>query len=177
MDKKYFILFAIMINSIIIAQNLTANELIALRKLSVVELEEKLINKGWEYYSSKNNPNFLNRITFTYNKSEYNDKAESFITYFWENSNSTSNQVSVQIHEKRKYLEYLNKVKSFKPKLIKSDVNSNGIKKIYQGATTTYIFQIENIEEENVLYNSISKKSFYSLEILSNLYYNYTNNK
>lgn len=125
-----------------ISQNLTLRELISIRKMDVAEVEEFLTLKNWEFLNASEEEfgKKMGEASFSYNKSNYSESAEAFLNYYY--SILFNSRVGIQISKKAKYTEYLNGVKSFGCKLIKTEVLSNSITKVYQGATTTFIFII-----------------------------------
>ena len=146
------------------SQNLTIDEVVALRKKNIANVEEFLTAKNWSYIGS-NAPQSgnLGNARFAYGKSNYDDKAEAFIKYLY-SENTGRKRISLQIHKKDKYNLYLARIKTLGCKLIKSKISDNGIEKIYQGATTTFIIDVKTQSEEF----SSSTKTIYHFFIIEN---------
>ena len=146
------------------SQNLTIDEVVALRKKNIANVEEFLTAKNWSYIGS-NAPQSgnLGNARFAYGKSNYDDKAEAFIKYLYSETTGRK-RISLQIHKKDKYNLYLARIKTLGCKLIKSKISDNGIEKIYQGATTTFIIDVKTQSEE---YSSATK-TIYHFFIIEN---------
>ena len=166
--KKIFSFILFSISTLCNSQNLTLDELVSLRKKSLVSVEESLSVKGWNYIKG-DSPEFdkLGSATFAYKKSSYDDKAQSFITYFY-SDNSTEKKISIQINSKEKYTSYLTKIKALGCKLIDSEMSEGSIIKTYQGKTTTFKIEVTTVIEEF----SSSTKTLYYIVLLDNKYYN-----
>lgn len=163
MRKQYFICIVILSNFIGYAQNLTIDELVDLRKKDLGQVEEYLSTKGWEYLQGDTGGfGELDSATFSYSKSQYNNKAESFITYSYSQLSETK-RIQIQIHEVEIYNKYLNRIKSYGCKLIKSTMEDGILIKYYQGKTTTFQIlvgtQVDDFE---------AKHSIYSIRLISN---------
>jgi len=155
--NKTFTLVFILFYSLSFSQNLTLDELISLRKKNLALVEEKLTLKGWSFISGEEPQNGnLGNATFAYNKSTYEDKAESFIKYFYSEI-SERKRIEIQIVKKEKYNLLLGRIKSLGCKLINSNISDGNIKKIYQGATLTFIISISTQKDDfsstSTLYN------------------------
>lgn len=165
--KKTFSLILFCLSLTNYAQNLTLDELISLRKKNIANVEEYLTAKGWEFLSSNEGiDGAFNKVSFTFKKSVYDDKAEAFFSYL--NSNVTGRiRVNLQVHKPEKYNAYLARIKSYGCRLIHSSIADGEIKKVYQGTTTTFMVSIETQKEE---YSS-SAKTLYQIFIIENLDY------
>jgi hypothetical protein len=141
MNKTFTLLF-ILIYSLSFSQNLTLDELISLRKKDLATIEEKLTLKGWSYIRGEE-PQIgnLGRASFAYNKSKYDDTAESFISYLYSDVTETK-RITIQTVKKEKYNLFLGRIKALGCKLIDSNISNGDIKKVYQGATLTFIISI-----------------------------------
>jgi hypothetical protein len=130
------------------SQNLTLDEVVGLRKKNIANVEEFLTAKNWSYIGS-NEPESdkLGNARFAYGKSSYDDKAEAFIKYLY-SENTGRKRISFQVHKKDKYNLYLTRIKSLGCKLIKSKISDGGIEKVYQGATTTFIIDVNTQSEK-----------------------------
>ena len=161
-----FSLFSLNIHS----QNLTIDELAALRKKSFGNLEETLSAKNWTFIKgSELNSEKMGSATFAFNKKNYNDEAESFLEFLYDNSESEelcNHKIIIQFFDKAKYSSYINRFKSLGCKLIKSKIEDGNIIKIYQGPTTT--FQITIIADQDELGTTITR---YNLFVMGNVDY------
>ena len=146
------------------SQNLTLDEVVSLRKKNIASVEEFLTAKNWSYIGS-NAAQFgnLGNASFAYSKSNYDDKAEAFIDYYF-SENTGRRRISLQVHKKDKYNLYLARIKYFGCKLIKSKISDNEKKKIYQGATTTFIIYVKTQSE----WYSSATKTIYHFLIIEN---------
>ena len=128
-----------------------------LKKKDLGNAEEYLTARGWEF-SEATEPTYekLGTATFTYNKSDMSGAAQSFLTYFY-NSFSDKTRISIQVNSIIKYNGYINSIKNYGCKLIKSKIEDGRIVKIYRGSTTTFKVtstKAQNIyDEETVVWN------------------------
>ncbi|UOK42171.1 MULTISPECIES: hypothetical protein [Flavobacterium] len=166
--KEVFTFLLLGISFICNSQNLSLDELVSLRKKSLVTVEETLTQKGWNYIKG-NSPDFgkLGSATFAYKKSTYDDKAQSFITYFY-SDNSSEKKMSVQVNSKEKYTSYLARIKALGCKLIDSEMSEGSLIKTYQGLTTTFKIEITTTVDDF----SSSTKTVYFFILIDNEYYN-----
>lgn len=137
--KQFLLTFTfLLISNSVLSQNLTLAQILEIKKKDLGNAEEYLTAKGWEFKDAEE-PTYdkLGKATFTYNKSDMSDIAESFLTFFYSNY-SDKTRISIQVNKKTKYNEYINAIKSFGCKLIKSKVENGNIVKVYRGATTTF---------------------------------------
>lgn len=137
---KHF-LFAfvfLLISNNALSQNLTLAQILEIKKKDLGNAEEYLTAKGWEFKEAEESTyEKLGFASFTYNKSEMSDLAESFLTFYY-SSYSDKTRISIQVNKKIKYNEYINSIKSYGCKLIDSKIEEGRIVKIYRGATTTF---------------------------------------
>ena len=121
-------------------QNVSLSQLMSLRTMDLDDVEMFLMEKGWNYKDGEEETeDGLGYINFIYGTNGDFNYAKSFFTRFY--SNYRGDRITLQTSSKDKYLEYLNAVKSFKPTLIYSGNEDAFFTKIYQGATTTFIFR------------------------------------
>ena len=148
--KYLYVLF--LISSISYSQNLTIAEIAMLRNKNVAELEEYLTTRDWTYLSGEAPSEQLGKVFFVYQKSEYNDRGQSFIYYFY-SDDSDLKRLEIQVFKKEIYSAYLKQLSALGCKLITSKVIDGNIVKFYQGKTTTFEIQIiakpENGNTEN----------------------------
>lgn len=120
------------------AQNLTIAQILEIKRKDLGKVEEYLTAKGWQF-SEANEPtdDKLGSVIFAYNKSSFSSSAESFINFYYTNY-SPKTRVSIQLHRKNKYSEYLNAINNYGCKLISTKVKEGRLVKIYRGITTTF---------------------------------------
>lgn len=149
MKKICYTLLVLLLFTSSYSQNLTLSELLSLRKKNLAEVEEYLTAKGWEYSSSKEVDEIeMESISFAY-KNDYTnneEKAESFLGYYYHSV--FPSRISIQIHRREKYLQYITAVKKYNPKLIKSYTTDDSVVKVYQGKSTTFLFKTKKSEFE-----------------------------
>ena len=162
--KQFLVAVAIMLfSNNALAQNLTLAQILEIKKMDLGNAEEYLTVKGWEFKNAEEpTDDKLGIASFTYNKSETSDLAESFLKYFYD-SYSDITRINIQISKKVKYTEYLNSIKGYGCKLINSKVENGKIVKIYRRATTT--FEIKSSTSSNY-YNEES--AIWTIFIVSN---------
>lgn len=147
-----FSLLLIFLWNINYSQNLTFEEINKLRKKNFIEVEEFLTTKNWVIIASNMDVSKeLDNVVFAYKKSSIGDEAESFITYHFTEHSSKRKRVAVQLHNIEIYKNYLSKIKSYGCKLINSSVEEDQIKKVYQGATTTFIITVSIVKNQDSL--------------------------
>ena len=100
-------------------------------------------------------------LSFVYGTNGDFEFAESFLYKMY--STYGEDRISIQISKQQKYLEYLNAVKKFNAKLLKTATSDGYLVKIYQGATTTFIFKTGTSSN-----NLGDTKSMWILSIWSN---------
>lgn len=146
---QFFIAIIIMLlSNNVKAQNLTLSQILEIKKKNLGNAEEYLTSKGWEFLDAiEPTEGRLGQASFTYNKSESSDLAESFFTYFYSEFTGKT-RILFQVNNKIKYNEYINTIKSYGCKLINSKIEDGNIIKIYRGATTT--FEVTSDTSENI---------------------------
>ena len=152
--KKLLSLSAfLLISNCVLSQNITLAQILEIKKKDLGNAEEYLTAKGWEFNEAEE-PTIdkLGNATFTYNKSDMYDLAESFLVYYYSNY-SDKTRIWIQVNKKVKYTEYINSIKGYGCQLINSKVENGKIVKIYRGATTT--FEVTSSTSSNV-YNEES---------------------
>lgn len=120
---KYFLFFLILIPELVLSQNLTFSELIGMRTKTPGQVETFLTNKGWELISTERDDYDNITISYSFNRSTFENKASSFISYSYNPTTKQSeywnkNIVDYQIHELHLY------------KKINTDLNALGYKEI-----------------------------------------------
>ncbi|QTV04864.1 hypothetical protein [Faecalibacter bovis] len=135
--KKIFLLFTILLSFSAFAQNLTLSEVLAIRKMELGDADEFLTAKGWNFLSAEEFEDSSEAI-YTYKKSLYEDIAESFLHYNYSTYNDRIT-VGIQVNSNTKLNTYVNQIKAWGGKLVKSYIEDGEVIKIYQGSTMTYI--------------------------------------
>jgi len=144
------------------AQNLSLDEALSLRKKGIASVEEYLTNKGWDLISAQEPvESKLGTMTFAYKKSEYDDKAQSFLNYYYSPITGRK-RLNIQINKKENYNLYLSKLKTLGVRIITSKIKDGEIYKTYQGPTTTIQVVVATQSEYS------STKTTYSFFILDN---------
>lgn len=165
--KKIVLMLLFMIAPLCYSQNLTFDELLALRKKNFANVEEFLVSRDWSFTGGeKATSDELGMMNFAYKKSLYNDRAESFLHYYID-LYGTGCMVNIQLLDKTKYIQYLNRIKALGCKLVDSKFENSAIEKTYRGSTTTIIVSVRNTVKDN----SYSIKPAYYFTILSNSNY------
>jgi len=117
-----------------IGQNLSLDQMMALRTKSLAVVEEHLSSLNCEMVMAEAEFNgSLGSVDFAYKKSDISDKAESFIRYIYKTSDSTSNRIKVQINTLGKYNQYMARIKAMGFILRKTEVKEGEIIKVYTG--------------------------------------------
>ena len=108
-----------------LSQNVSLSELISIINKSNWESANTLLmNKGWVYYNSeKESLNQYGTISWSYNKSYYDDKAKGWISLYtlWD----IPHKVSYQFHTKSIYTNFQNSIISNGFKKEDSEINDN----------------------------------------------------
>ncbi|WPO77187.1 hypothetical protein [Flavobacterium sp. KACC 22761] len=159
MKKFIFLVLLLSYANNFYCQNLTLDELIALRKSDVAQVEEFVTQKNWTFLSA-NAPQYneMASATFTYNKSATNDLAESFLTYAY---SDTANRLNLQFANKDQYNSYINRLKALGYDFIVSKVQNDAIVKLYLGKGLTIELTVSSKNENN------STRTSYNLLITS----------
>jgi hypothetical protein len=162
--KQFLLVVAIMLfSNNALSQNLTLSQILEIKKKDLGNAEEYLTSKSWEFLDAyEPTDGNMGRATFTYNKSDSSDLAESFLTYFY-SEYSSKTRIKIQVNTKIKYNEYINSIKNYGCRLIDSKIKDGRILKIYRGATTT--FEVTSSTSSNI-YNE--ETAIWSIFIASN---------
>ena len=145
--KFAFLLLMIVFSSNCIGQKLTLNELITLcGKKNWEDINQTLLFKGWTYYNSeKGDTDEYNTITWSYNKDDYNDKAEAwFYLYTFENY---PNKLSYSVFNKSSFLFIQNSIVSNGFKLIDSAIEDEKVISTY--SSLGFILKISNSKRKD----------------------------
>jgi len=164
MKRFLFFTFLLFFTSISFGQNLTLSQVLSIRKLNIGNAEEYLTQRKWKFFGAKEpKDGYLGYLDFAYNVSTFDDKAESFLTLYYSNYSSSDNRILIQVVKEAKYNEYVNQIKAWGGKIIKSYVEDDRLYKIYQGSTMTYI--VRTFTQDESIY---SKKTVYDFLIMTN---------
>lgn len=129
------------------SQNLTMSQILQIRNMDLGRATDFLTSKNWEFIEAdEETEDSLGSIEFAFQKNVYNDSANSFFSYYFSEVYDIR-RLSLQIHNKAKYTEYLNAIKGYGCKLINSSVEDGKIVQLYRGATTT--FKITSSKSQN----------------------------
>ena len=165
-------------------QNVSIDELISLRAKSLGSVEEFLTARKWEMISAteervdtvkrldtvtykylKTYNYFMGNVDFAYKKNTYNESAESFIHFYYQEKFPTSNRLSIQVHTVATYNLYIARIKVLGYKLKKSSVKDGRIIKVYE-ANKNIIRVTTSIQEQGS-----SNKTIYSFTIWDSISY------
>ena len=120
----------------IIAQELNYNDLINILNLKIVESNDYLENKGYRLYDSTLNGND-NDLKYTWDKTSYSPKTNSFLGISWNKLNSTK-MVFYQFYN-LSHFNYLRKnLEQLGVKLTDSYVESDGLYYKYNSSDSNY---------------------------------------
>ena len=123
------------------AQNLSMAQILELKNKTVGEAEEYLTSKGWEFYIVKKpEDDKMGMLFYGWGISYDKSQAEAWIKYSWiyDEQGQYVTRILLEIHNQKKYIEYLNAIKSYGCKLISTDVVDGKMIKIYRGKTTSF---------------------------------------
>ncbi len=162
-----FVLIAIPASS----QNLSLQQLLTVRKKNMAEAEEYLTQRNWSLFSAESpTDDKYGELNFAYNKSDFNDKAESFLFLYFSGSDDYPNRLSIQVHKKEKYNEYVTQIKKWGGKIYDSYIEDDAFYKVYQGSTMTYVISTSTQKD-----NFSSSSTIYNFFIAENEDFKYTN--
>lgn len=142
---------------IVFSQNLSLSEVLSLKKMSIGEVEEFLTQKNWQFVKSIDpTEKEYGSISFAYNKNKYDDKAEAFITYYFDYVGLP--RIGLQILYEEKYLNYVSQIKKWGGELYSSYTENGNLIKIYEGSEFMYTFKISNVSYSPTYYLYIKEK-------------------
>lgn len=148
MKITVLVLTLLFTNLISFSQNLSFDQILSLRKKSLATVEEYLTSNNWNFYDATE-PEYgtLGKAIFSYKMSTFDDKAESFLYYYYSSTTGTK-RIDVQVVKKDIYNVYLSRIKALGCKLIKSEIKNGQIEKTYQGATTTITVSVATSKDD-----------------------------
>ncbi|WP_428742040.1 hypothetical protein [Tenacibaculum sp.] len=140
------------------SQNLSLQQLLSVRKKNIAEAEEYLTKRNWSLINAKSpTSDKYGGLSFAYNKSNFSNKAESFLMLYFSGNENYPNRLNIQIHEKEKYNEYITQIKNWKGKIYDSYIDDDAFYKVYQGSTMTYVIststQKDDFSSTSTIYN------------------------
>ncbi|MBL0049662.1 MAG: hypothetical protein IPP32_16385 [Bacteroidetes bacterium] len=140
------------------AQTLTVLELLQLsNKPDWESVNSYLVAKGWEYYDSKEGDNeSYNTVTWSYEKSYYNDKAQGWFHLY--TYTGFPNKVSYQFLNKSTYNTIKNTLASNGFKYIDSDIKDEQVVSKY--ANPYFIILLSYIKSEKEEYSETSLTNY-----------------
>ena len=140
------------------AQTLTVLELLQLsNKPDWESVNSYLVAKGWEYYDSKEGDNeSYNTVTWSYEKSYYNDKAQGWFQLY--TYTGFPNKVSYQFLNKTTYNTIKNTLASNGFKYIDSDIKDEQV--ISKYANPYFIILLSYIKSEKEDYSETSLTNY-----------------
>ena len=162
MNRIHTLVFILLIGNSCLAQNLSLQELTSLcNKPSWESVDDYLVNKGWEYYSSeKGQTNEYSTITWTYQKEIWSDKAVGwFFLYSYDNK---TDKILMQFHNVNTYKTIKNSLNTGY-KLISSDILDETITAEYANDMFTITLVVNQTDDDDYSDNS---KSIYFITII-----------
>jgi hypothetical protein len=169
--KIVFIIIIVLFFNNCEAQNLTLDQVLNLRTKSLSYIDEYLTVKKWSMLSAEEpKDDNLGNISFAYNKGIYDDKAESFINYYYSSISNLYNRISIQVNKVSNYNIYIARIKALGYKLQKSFIEDGDLVKVYQSSNTTIKVSTSTQNDD-----FISTKTSYTFSILNTLDYNLLN--
>jgi hypothetical protein len=160
--KKILFTIIILFPLTIFAQNLSFEQVLSLRTKTLSNLEEYLTSKKWEMLeATEPNENTMGSVDFAYNKSRFDDKAESFINFYYSNGSTKNNRLTIQVNKVSNYNLYLAKIKSLGYKLQRSYVEEGDLIKLYQ--TNNMTIRIRTSTQSDEFSSTRTTYSFFIL--------------
>ena len=140
------------------SQNLSLQQLLTVRKKNMAEAEEYLTQKNWSLINAESpTDDKYGGLSFAYNKSNFNDQAESFLLVYFSGSEDYPNRLNIQVHKKEKYNEYVAQIKKLGGKIYDSYIEEDTFYKVYQGSTMSYVIststQKDKFSSSTTIYN------------------------
>lgn len=153
------------------SQNLSLQQLLTVRKKNMAEAEEYLTQRNWSLINAESpTTDKYGGLSFAYNKSDFNDKAESFLMLYFSDSENYPNRLNIQVHKKEKYNEYIAQIKKWGGKIYDSYIEDDIFFKVYQGSTMTYVISTSTQKDD-----FSSSSTIYNFFIAENEDFKYTN--
>lgn len=171
--KIVFLVVITLFNNNCDAQNLTFDQLISLRVKALSDIDEFLTSKNWTMLNADEPVDGkMGKLEFAYNKSNYDDKAESFLYYYYSSTSNIYNRISIQVHKINTYNNYVSRIKILGYLLKRSYVDDGDLVKIYQSNSKGITVKIRTSTQQDEL--SVTK-TLYSFTIYNTLDFNLLN--
>jgi hypothetical protein len=170
--KIVFLVVIALFNNNCDAQNLTLDQVLNLRTKELSYVDEYLTTKKWSMLSAEEpTDENMGNISFAYNKGIYDDKAESFIDFYYSSISNSYNRIKIQVNKSSNYNIYIARIKALGYKLQKSFVEDGDLVKIYQSSNTT--IKVSTSTQKDDFTSTKTTHSFFILTTTSyNLNYN-----
>jgi hypothetical protein len=153
------------------AQNLTLDQVLNLRTKQLSYIDEYLTTKKWSMLSAEEpTDENMGNISFAYNKGIYDDKAESFLDFYYSKLSTLYNRIRIQVNKSSNYNIYIARIKTLGYKLKSSFVENGNLVKVYQSTNTTIKVTTSTQKDDFT-----STKTSYSFFVLNTLDYNLLN--
>lgn len=155
------------------AQNLSFEQVLSIRTKNLPKIEEFLTSKKWELLeATEPKDDLMGSVNFAYNKSRFDDKAESFLNiYYSSNLSASYNRLKIQVNKVSNYNSYLAKIKALGFKLQNTYVEDGAFIKVYQTKSITI-----KISTSTQIDEFSSTRTTYSFIILPTSSYNLLEN-
>lgn len=149
MVKFFLAFFLISFCTLTKGQNITLDQAISLRKKSLASVEEFLTAKNWEMIeATEKKEDKYGCIKFAYNKKAYDDKAESFIGFFYDTPLPDNySSLQIQLSKIKTYNIYVARMKELGYKLEKSFIEEGSVVKVYKKNETIIVIRVSNQKE------------------------------
>lgn len=157
-QKLILIIFTALLTISCYGQKLTLTDLMNLcSKKDWESVNTHLSSKGWVYYDSKKGDTYqYNRITWSYEKEYYNDKAQAwFYLYTYD---GLPNKISYSVFNKTSYSIIQNSIVGAGFKLSDSEIEDNAITSTY--TNNSYILKVSNQKREDDDYTERSTTAY-----------------
>ncbi len=140
------------------AQTLSILELLQLsNKHDWESVNNFLVNKGWEYYNSKEGDDVsYNTVTWSYEKSAYNDKAQCWFELY--TYTGFPNKVTYQFHDQITYNKIKNSLSTNGFKYIDTDIKDERV--ISKYVNSYFIILLSYIRSERDDYSNTSHTTY-----------------
>jgi tetratricopeptide (TPR) repeat protein len=169
-----FFLCLILKTDYVLSQNITLDEVISLRSKSLSYVEEYLTLRKWQMYDvTKGNNENMAEVSFSLNKSKFDDKAESFFNFYYDEDSKIPNKISLQIISVIKYNLFLSRVKSLGYKLLNSEILKNKLVKTFKlnkifikvSTTVSKTEDILSVRNTNYFFEILKQNEYQDLSV------------
>lgn len=163
--KKYLaLLIVVLLASTLDAQKISLNELFAICSFSQWdEANEYLLKRGWEYHeSSKGDDYHYSTITWSFNKEDNSDKAQSW--FYLYTYNGAPNKIVFSFLDKQSFNTFKTAVTKEGLKLIESNIGDNEIETNY--SNTNFFVKIVTSKVDKESFGRDNSMAGYSVEVI-----------